>query len=105
MQLTGHATCLYCVISARKPLRAVLHPLGIGFGIFVISMLGMSMMIYLLDIGNTSPDEMNRYFVFYLDNDDELSISLFAMTIPLYLYTSAAVWLGLHLLQYKQVRA
>lgn len=105
MQLAGYATYLYCVISARKPLRAVLRFLGIGFGIFVVSMLGMSMMMHLLDIGSISPDETNRYLVFYLDNGDELSISLLAMTIPFYLYAFAMVWLGLHSLRRKQVKA
>lgn len=105
MQLAGYATYLYCVISARKPLRAVLRFLGIGFGIFVVSMLGMSMMMHLLDIGSISPDETNRYLVFYLDNGDELSISLLAMTIPVYLYAVAMVWLGLRSLRRKQVTA
>ena len=105
MQLAGYATYLYCIISARKPLRAVLRFLGIGFGIFVVSMLGVSMMIHLLDIGTISPDETERYLVFYLRNGDELSISLLAMTIPVYLYAFAMVWLGLRSLRRKQVTA
>ena len=105
MQLAGYATYLYCIISARKPLRAVLRFLGIGFGIFVVSMLGVSMMIHLLDIGTISPDETERYLVFYLRNGDELSISLLAMTIPVYLYAFVMVWLGLRSLRRKQVKA
>ena len=105
MQLAGYATYLYCIISARKPLRAVLRFMGIGFGIFVVSMLVVSMMIHLLDIGTIRPDETERYLVLYLGNGDELSISLFAMTIPVYLYAVAMVWLGLHSLRRKQVTA
>ena len=105
MQLAGYATYLYCIISARKPLRAVLRFLGIGFGIFVVSVLVVSMMMHLLDIGTISPDETKRYLVVYLGNGDELSISLFAMTIPLYLYAFAMVWLGLRSLRRKQVTA
>ena len=105
MQLAGYATYLYCIISARKPLRAVLRFLGIGFGIFVVSMLGVSMMIHLLDIGSISPDETVHYLVVYLRNGDELSISLLAMTIPVYLYAVAMVWLGLRSLRRKQVTA
>lgn len=105
MQLAGYATYLFCIISARKPLRAVLRFMGIGFGIFVVSMLGVSMMMHLLDIGTISPDETERYLVLYLRNGDELSISLLAMTIPFYLYAFAMVWLGLHSLRRKQVTA
>lgn len=105
MQLAGYATYLYCIISARKPLRAVLRFMGIGFGIFVVSMLGVSMLMHLLDIGTISPDETERYLVFYLGNGDELSISLFALTIPLYLYAFAMIWLGLRSLRRKQVTA
>ena len=105
MQLAGYATYLYCIISARKPLRAVLRFMGIGFGIFVVSMLGVSMLMHLLDIGSISPDETERYLVFYLGNGDELSISLFALTIPIYLYAFAMVWLGLRSLRRKQVTA
>ena len=105
MQLAGYATYLYCIISARKPLRAVLRFMGIGFGIFVVSMLGVSMLMHLLDIGTISPDETERYLVFYLRNGDELSISLLAMTIPFYLYAFAMVWLGLRSLRRKQVTA
>ena len=105
MQLAGYATYLFCIISARKPLRAVLRFMGIGFGIFVVSMLGVSMLMHLLDIGTISPDETERYLVFYLENGDELSISLFALTIPLYLYAFAMVWLGLRSLRRKQVTA
>ena len=105
MQLAGYATYLHCIISARKPLRAVLRFLGIGFGIFVVSMLGVSMMIHLLDIGSISPDETVHYLVVYLRNGDELSISLLAMTIPVYLYAFAMVWLGLRSLRRKQVTA
>lgn len=105
MQLAGYATYLFCIISARKPLRAVLRFMGIGFGIFVVSMLGVSMMMHLLDIGTISPDETERYLVFYLRNGDELSISLLAMTIPFYLYAFAMVWLGLRSLRRKQVTA
>ena len=105
MQLAGYATYLFCIISARKPLRAVLRFMGIGFGIFVVSMLGVSMMMHLLDIGTISPDETERYLVFYLRNGDELSISLLAMTIPFYLYAVAMVWLGLRSLRRKQVTA
>lgn len=104
-QLASYATYLYCIISARKPLRAVLRFMGIGFGIFVVSVLGVSMLMHLLDIGTISPDEAERYLVFYLGNDDELSISLLAMTIPLYLYAFAMVWLGLRSLRRKQVTA
>ena len=68
-------------------------------------MLGVSMMIHLLDIGTISPDETERYLVFYLRNGDELSISLLAMTIPVYLYAFAMVWLDLHSLRRKQVTA
>lgn len=105
MQLAGYATYLYCIISARKPLRAVLRFMGIGFGIFIVSMLGVSMLMHLLDIGSISPDETERYLVFYLGNGDELSISLFALTIPIYLYAFAMVWLGLRSLRRKQVTA
>ena len=105
MQLAGYATYLFCIISARKPLRAVLRFMGIGFGIFVVSMLGVSMLMHLLDIGIISPDETERYLVFYLRNGDELSISLLAMTIPFYLYAFAMVWLGLRSLRRKQVTA
>ena len=105
MQLAGYATYLFCIISARKPLRAVLRFMGIGFGIFVVSMLVVSMMIHLLDIGTIRPDETERYLVLYLGNGDELSISLFAMTIPVYLYAVAMVWLGLRSLRRKQVTA
>ncbi|WP_302335990.1 hypothetical protein [uncultured Porphyromonas sp.] len=105
MQLAGYATYLFCFISARKPLRAVLRFMGIGFGIFVVSMLGVSMLMHLLDIGTISPDETERYLVFYLENGDELSISLFALTIPFYLYAFAMVWLGLRSLRRKQVTA
>lgn len=105
MQLAGYATYLFCIISARKPLRAVLRFMGIGFGIFVVSMLGVSMLMHLLDIGSISPDETERYLVFYLGNGDELSISLFALTIPFYLYAFAMVWLGLRSLRRKQVTA
>ncbi len=105
MQLAGYATYLFCIISARKPLRAVLRFMGIGFGIFVVSMLGVSMMMHLLDIATISPDETERYLVFYLRNGDELSISLLAMTIPFYLYAFAMVWLGLRSLRRKQVTA
>lgn len=105
MQLAGYATYLYCIISARKPLRAVLRFMGIGFGIFVVSMLGVSMLMHLLDIGTISPDETERYLVFYLGNGDELSISLLALTIPIYLYAFVMVWLGLRSLRRKQVTA
>lgn len=105
MQLAGYATYLFCIISARKPLRAVLRFMGIGFGIFVVSMLGVSMLMHLLDIGTISPDETERYLVFYLGNGDELSISLLAFTIPIYLYALAMVWLGLRSLRRKQVTA
>lgn len=105
MQLAGYATYLFCIISARKPLRAVLRFMGIGFGIFVVSMLGVSMLMHLLDIGTISPDETERYLVFYLGNGDELSISLLAFTIPIYLYAFAMVWLGLRSLRRKQVTA
>lgn len=105
MQLAGYATYLFCIISARKPLRAVLRFMGIGFGIFVVSMLGVSILMHLLDIGTISPDETERYLVFYLRNGDELSISLLAMTIPFYLYAFAMVWLGLRSLRRKQVTA
>ena len=105
MQLAGYATYLYCIISARKPLRAVLRFLGIGFVIFIVSMLGVSMLMHLLDIGTISPDETERYLVFYLGNGDELSISLLALTIPIYLYAFAMIWLGLRSLRRKQVTA
>lgn len=105
VQLAGYATYLYCIISARKPLRAVLRFMGIGFGIFVVSMLGVSMLMHLLDIGTISPDETERYLVFYLGNGDELSISLLAMSIPVYLYAFAMIWLGLRSLRRKQVTA
>lgn len=105
MQLAGYATYLYCIISARKPLRAVLRFMGIGFVIFIVLMLGVSMLMHLLDIGNISPDETERYLVFYLGNGDELSISLFAMSIPVYLYAFVMVWLGLRSLRRKQVTA
>ena len=104
-QLASYATYLYCIISARKPIRAILRFLGIGFVIFIVSMLGVSMLMHLLDIGNISPDETENYLVFYLRNGDELSISLFALTIPLYLYAVAMVWLGLRSLRRKQVTA
>lgn len=105
MQLAGYATYLYCIISARKPLRAVLRFMGIGFLIFVISILGVSMLMHLLDIGSIRPDDTLRYLVFYLGNGDELSISLLAMSIPVYLYAFAMVWLGLRSLRRKQVTA
>ena len=105
MQLAGYATYLYCIISARKPIRAILRFLGIGFVIFIVLMLGVSMLMHLLDIGSISPDETERYLVFYLGNGDELSISLLAMTIPFYLYAFAMVWLGLRSLRRKQVTA
>ena len=105
MQLAGYATYLYCIISARKPLRAVLRFMGIGFLIFVVSVLGVSMLMHLLDIGTIRPDDTLRYLVFYLGNGDELSISLLVMTIPIYLYAFAMVWLGLRSLRRKQVTA
>lgn len=105
MQLAGYATYLYCIISARKPLRAVLRFMGIGFVIFIVLMLGVSMLMHLLDIGSISPDETERYLVLYLSNGDELSISLFAMSIPVYLYAFVMVWLGLRSLRRKQVTA
>lgn len=105
MQLAGYATYLFCIISARKPLRAVLRFMGIGFGIFVVLVLGVSMLMHLLDIGTISPDETERYLVFYLGNGDELSISLLALTIPIYLYAFAMIWLGLRSLRRKQVTA
>lgn len=105
MQLAGYATYLYCIISARKPLRAVLRFMGIGFGIFVVSVLGISILKNLLDIGNIDADQTEHYVVFYLGNGDELSISLLAMTIPFYLYAFAMVWLGLRSLRRKQVTA
>lgn len=105
MQLAGYATYLYCIISARKPIRAILRFLGIGFVIFIVSMLGISMLMHLLDIGTIGPDETEHYLVLYLSNGDELSISLFALTIPLYLYAVAMVWLGLRSLRRKQVTA
>ncbi|WP_308592864.1 hypothetical protein [uncultured Porphyromonas sp.] len=105
MQLAGYATYLYCIISARKPLRAVLRFMGIGFVIFIVSVLGVSMLMHLLDIGTIRPDDTLRYLVFYLGNGDELSISLLALTIPIYLYAFAMVWLGLRSLRRKQVTA
>lgn len=105
MNLAGYATYLYCIISARKPLRAVLRFMGIGFLIFVISVIGVSILKNLLDIGNIDADQTENYLVFYLGNGDELSISLFALTIPLYLYAFAMVWLGLRSLRRKQVTA
>lgn len=105
MQLAGYATYLFCIISARKPLRAVLRFLGIGFVIFIVSVLGVSMLMHLLDIGTIGPDETEHYLVLYLSNGDELSISLFALTIPFYLYAFAMVWLGLRSLRRKQVTA
>lgn len=105
MQLAGYATYLYCIISARKPLRAVLRFMGIGFLIFVVSVLGVSMLMHLLDIGTIGPDDTEHYLVLYLGNGDELSISLFALTIPPYLYAFAMVWLGLRSLRRKQVTA
>lgn len=105
MQLASYATYLYCIISARKPLRAVLRFMGIGFLIFVVSVLGVSMLMHLLDIGTIGPDETEHYLVLYLSNGDELSISLFALTIPVYLYAFAMVWLGLRSLRRKQVTA
>lgn len=105
MQLVGYATYLYCIISARKPIRAILRFLGIGFVIFIVSMLGVSMLMHLLDIGTIGPDETEHYLVLYLGNGDELSISLLAMTIPFYLYAFAMVWLGLRSLRRKQVTA
>ena len=104
-QLASYATYLYCIISARKPLRAVLRFMGIGFLIFVVSVLGVSMLMHLLDIGTIGPDETEHYLVLYLSNGDELSISLFALTIPVYLYAFAMVWLGLRSLRRKQVKA
>ena len=105
MQLAGYATYLFCIISARKPLRAVLRFMGIGFLIFVVSVLGVSMLMHLLDIATIRPDDTLRYLVFYLGNGDELSISLLALTIPIYLYAFAMVWLGLRSLRRKQVTA
>lgn len=105
MQLAGYATYLFCIISARKPLRAVLRFMGIGFVIFIVSVLGVSMLMHLLDIGTIGPDETEHYLVLYLGNGDELSISLFALTIPFYLYAFAMVWLGLRSLRRKQVTA
>lgn len=105
MQLAGYATYLYCIISARKPLRAVLRFMGIGFLIFVVSVIGVSILKNLLDIGNIDADQTERYVVLYLGNGDELSISLLAMTIPFYLYAFAMVWLGLRSLRRKQVTA
>ena len=104
MQLAGYATYLFCIISARKPLRAVLRFMGIGFVIFIVSVLGVSMLMHLLDIDNIDVDQ-ERYLVFYLGNGDELSISLLALTIPAYLYAFAMVWLGLRSLRRKQVTA
>ena len=105
MNLAGYATYLYCIISARKPLRAVLRFMGIGFLIFVISVIGVSILKNLLDIGNIDADQTENYLVFYLGNGDELSISLLAMSIPVYLYAFAMVWLGLRSLRRKQVTA
>ena len=79
--------------------------MGIGFLIFVVSVLGVSMLMHLLDIGTIGPDETENYLVLYLGNGDELSISLLAMTIPVYLYAFAMVWLGLRSLRRKQVTA
>lgn len=104
-QLASYATYLFCIISARKPLRAVLRFMGIGFVIFVISVVGVGTLIHLLDIGKIDPDDTENYLVFYLGNGDELSISLLAMTIPAYLYAFAMVWLGLRSLRRKQVTA
>ena len=104
-QLASYATYLYCIISARKPLRAVLRFMGIGFLIFVISVVGVGTLIHLLDIGKIDPDDTENYLVFYLGNGDELSISLLAMSIPVYLYAFAMVWLGLRSLRRKQVTA
>ena len=104
-QLASYATYLYCIISARKPLRAVLRFMGIGFVIFVISVVGIGTLMHLLDIGKIDPDDTENYLVFYLGNGDELSISLLAMSIPVYLYAFAMVWLGLRSLRRKQVTA
>lgn len=104
-QLASYATYLYCIISARKPLRAVLRFMGIGFVIFVISVVGVGTLMHLLDIGKIDPDDTENYLVFYLGNGDELSISLLAMTIPVYLYAFAMIWLGLRSLRRKQVTA
>ena len=105
MQLAGYATYLFCIISARKPLRAVLRFMGIGFVIFVISVVGVGTLMHVLDIGNIDADETENYLVFYLGNGDELSISLLAMSIPVYLYAFAMIWLGLRSLRRKQVTA
>lgn len=104
-QLASYATYLYCIISARKPLRAVLRFMGIGFVIFVISVVGVGTLMHLLDIGKIDPDDTENYLVFYLGNGDELSISLLAMSIPVYLYAFAMIWLGLRSLRRKQVTA
>lgn len=104
-QLASYATYLYCIISARKPLRAVLRFMGIGFVIFVVSMIGFGTLMHVLDIGNIDADDTENYLVFYLGNGDELSISLLAMSIPIYLYAFAMIWLGLRSLRRKQVTA
>ena len=104
-QLASYATYLYCIISARKHLRAVLRFMGIGFVIFVISVVGVGTLMHVLDIGNIDADETENYLVFYLGNGDELSISLLAMSIPVYLYAFVMIWLGLRSLRRKQVTA
>lgn len=105
IQLASYATYLYCIISARKPIRAILRYFGIGFGIFIILMLGISALINLGNIDSIGSDQTGRYAVFHLGNGDELSISLFALTIPVYFYAFAMVWLGLRSLRRKQVTA
>ena len=67
-QLASYATYLYCIISARKPLRAVLRFMGIGFVIFIVSMIGVGTLMHLLDIGNIDADDTENYLVFYLGN-------------------------------------
>lgn len=104
MQLASYATYIYCLISARKPIRAILRFMGIGFGIFVLSVLGVSMLMHLLDICSISPDRAGDHMVLEFEQG-ELSISLLAMTIPIYLYAFAMIWLGLSSLRRKQVKA
>ena len=104
MQLASYATYIYCLISARKPIRAILRFMGIGFGLFVLSVLGVSMLMHLLDICTISPDMSGHYMVLEFEQG-ELSISLLAMTIPIYLYAFAMIWLGLGSLRRKQVKA
>lgn len=103
-QLASYATYLFCIISAHKPMRAILRYLSIGFGIFVLCMLGLITTINLMDISSIDMDESNRYILLELE-EGTLGIPTAVIPLPVYLYAIAMVWLGYRSLQRKQVKA